>query len=105
MWCSTSEVVVAVLLLPLLLAIAARVKQAVSTVGGASDASVALEEKGKIAFYYVLSFSLADYYTPHNPHCRLLHTHNPPCRLLTHHTFIADYAERERTRTCSKVER
>jgi len=49
-----------------------------------------------------LSFSLADYYTPHNPPCRLLHTHNPPCRLLhttqstlqitTHHTIhLADY--------------
>ena len=59
-------------------------------------------QDGKIAVYYVLSFSLADYYTPHNPPCRLLHTHNPPCRLLhttqstlqitTHHTnHLADY--------------
>ena len=42
-----SEVVVAVLLLPLLLAIAARVKQAVSTSEGSSDASVAPQKNSQ----------------------------------------------------------
>ena len=47
---------------------------------------------GKIAVYYVLSFSLADYYACGSIKlpCRLLH--NPPCRLLhTHTTHLADY--------------